>query len=111
MPSSVKTPEVPSSVVNKNSLSQSLSSSPASSNDSDGSPDNNSALSNTSPSNLTSVAMQNDKNINLAEMVEKYKQVQAASRDFQNKMLLQQPGFLGNSAICSSNEGFESYKL
>ena len=110
MPSSGKTPGVSQPAVNKNSLSQSLSSSPASSNDSDGSPDNNPALSNASPSNLTSVAMQNDKNIKLAEMVEKYKQVQAASRDFQNKMLPQQPGLLGNS-IFSYNGRFRPFNL
>merc|ERR1719354_1467666 len=110
MPSSAKTPEVSStqSFVNKNCLPQSLSSSPASSNDSDGSPDKNSALSNASPSNLTSVAMQNDKNINLAEMVEKYKQVQAASRNFQNKMLPQQPGL---HPMLSHNEQFRAYNL
>ena len=85
-PTSGKIPVFPSmtqSVVNKNSFSQSLSSSPASSNDSSGSPDYGFPIN--APSNLFPVPMQKYNKMKLAEMMQKYQRVQAVSRSFQSR--------------------------
>ena len=122
LPSSGKTPvsaSVTQSAVNKNSLAGSLSSSPASSFDSSNSPTtalpNNAIPTNAVPnnvvpsnatSNLSQAAMQNESNKKLVEMMQNYQQMQAAN--FQNRMLSQQPGLLGNIASLPGNASFPS---
>ena len=104
-----KTPVFPfmtQSAVSKNSLSQSLSSSPASSSNSSETPDN--AVPSNSTSNLSLVVMQNENNIKLAEMMQKYQQVQAASRSFKSRVLPQQPGLLSNNVSLPGNTWFPS---
>ena len=81
--------------------SQNLSSSAASSNNYMSSSDNDfpkNATSNTSP-----VAMQNETKMTVANMMQKYQQLQAA-----NKMLTQQPELLSNNASVPGNATFSS---
>ena len=87
-------------------LSQSLSSSPAQSNNSSSSPYID--VSSNATSNMFSVAMQKQNSMKLADMMQKYQQMQAASKNFQNMMQLQQLGLPSNNISFPSNARFPS---
>ena len=79
-----------------------LSSSPSSSSNSSGTPDNSNLPSNSLPSNVSSVAMQN--------MIQMYQQ--AAGRVFQNNLVPKQPsGVHGNNRSLTSNASLSSNTL